>query len=201
LINSLRGTVTEKGSNYLCLEIQGVEWQLDASATTIAAAPAVGSEGKLFTWLYHKEDQMSLFGFSTRNERFLFLDLISVSGVGPKGALKILSSARADQFVQYLEDENLTALSSLPGLGKKTAQKIILQLRGKLTRDEDSAPGGGSASGPEAEWVESLSAMGFEKRRVQSVVRTLLKDEALQGLSADKKEQELLRRAIVELSS
>ena len=200
MINSLRGTITEKNAHSVCLEIQGVEWQLETSAMTISSTPSVGSEGKLFTWLYHKEDLMALYGFSTKNERYLFLDLISVSGVGPKGALKILSAARADQIVQYLEDENLDGLSSLPGLGKKTAQKILLQLKGKLTWDE----GSGSSSGagvPGSEWVESLVAMGFDKRRVQTVVKNLIKDEGIQGLSEERKEQEILRRAIVELST
>ena len=200
MINSLRGTITEKGATSLCLEIQGVEWQLDASASTIAGTPSVGSEGKLFTWLYHKEDMMALYGFSTKNERSLFLDLISVSGVGPKGALKILSAARADQIFLYLEEENLDGLSSLPGLGKKTAQKILLQLKGKLTWDDGSSSGTGAA-GPGGEWIESLTAMGFDKRRVQTVIRNLLKDQSIQALSEEKKEQEILRRAIVELST
>ena len=113
--------------------------------------------------------------------------------------MKILSSVRADQLILYLEEENLDGLASLPGLGKKTAQKILLQLRGKLSWDD--GPGAASSSGPDAEWIESLAAMGFEKRKVQTVVKALLKDEAIVSLSADKKEQEILRRAIVELSS
>lgn len=201
MINSLRGTITEKGAHSVCLEIQGVEWQIETSASTISGTPPVGSEGKLYTWLYHKEDMMALYGFSSQNERYLFLDLISVSGVGPKGALKILSAARADQIVLYLEEENLDGLSSLPGLGKKTAQKILLQLRGKLTWDSHNIDSGSGTSGPGAEWIESLSAMGFEKRRVQTVVRKLMKDEGILALPEEKKEQEILRRAIVELST
>jgi Holliday junction DNA helicase RuvA len=176
-----------------------MEWQLTASGMTISSLPAVGGEARVFTWLYHKEDMMALYGFSSARERALFLDLISVSGGGPKGAVKILSAVRADQLILYLEEENLDGLASLPGLGKKTAQKILLQLRGKLSWDE--GPGGAAAAGPDAEWIESLTAMGFEKRKVQSVVKALLKDEAVASLPADRKEQEILRRAIVELSS
>ena len=199
MINSIRGIVTEKGESWVCVDNQGMEWQLTASGITISSLPAVGSEARVFTWLYHKEDMMALYGFSSAKERALFLDLISVSGVGPKGAVKILSSVRVDQLILYLEEENLDGLASLPGLGKKTAQKILLQLRGKLSYDD--GPGSTSASGPDAEWIESLTAMGFEKRKVQSVVKALLKDESIAALSADKKEQEILRRAIVELSS
>ena len=199
MINSIKGIVTDKTSGTICLENQGVEWIMEASAMSISSCPPVGEDARLYTWLYHKEDAMNLFGFTSRNERFLFLDLISVSGVGPKGALKILSAARTDQIVQYLEEENLDGLSSLPGLGKKTAQKILLQLRGKLTWDEGSSSG--AAAGPGAELIESLTAMGFDKRQVQGVVKDLLNDQALQGLSREKMEQEVIRRAIVELSS
>lgn len=201
MINSLRGTVTEKGAHWVCLENQGVEWMLEASGSTISQTPAVGSEGKLFTWLYHKEDQMALYGFASKKERFLFLDLISVSGVGPKGALKILSAARADQVVLYLEEENLDGLSSLPGLGKKTAQKILLQLRGKLSWDDGGGSAAGGVSGPGAEWIESLTAMGFDKRRAQAAVRRIMEEEEIRALPDAAKEQEILRRAIVELSS
>lgn len=200
MINSLRGTISEKNANSVCLEIQGVEWQIEASSTTISSTPAIGTEGKLFTWLYHKEDMMALYGFSTKNERSLFLDLISVSGVGPKGALKILSAARADQIVQYLEEDNLGGLTSLPGLGKATAQKIMLKLKGKLSWDDGTAKNG-SVSGPGSELIESLTAMGFEKRQVQKVIKNLLKDKDVQALPESKREQEILRRAIVELSS
>ena len=161
MINSLRGTITEKNTGSVCLEIQGVEWLLEASAMTVGATPGVGNEVKFYTWLYHKEDAMALYGFATPNERYLFMDLISVSGVGPKGALKILSAARTEQIIQYIEEENLDGLSSLPSLGKKTAQKILLQLKGKLTWD-DSPSGAGSPAGPGAELVDSLTAMGFE---------------------------------------
>ena len=199
MINSIRGTVSEKGASWICLDNQGMEWQLTASSISLASLPAVGSEARVFTWLYHREDQMALFGFATQKERFLFLDLISVSGIGPKGAIKMLSAVKTDQLILYLEEENLDGLASLPGLGKKTAQKILLQLRGKLSwRDETSSS---SYQGPDEEWVESLTAMGFEKHRVLTVVRGLLKNEEIQALGPDKKEQEILRRAIMELST
>ncbi|MDA3957734.1 Holliday junction branch migration protein RuvA [Oceanispirochaeta sp.] len=200
MINSIKGVITEKGDSWICLENQGMEWNLIASGTTISSLPAIGNQARVFTWLYHKEDQMALYGFFSPKERFLFLDLISVSGVGPKGAIKILSAVRPDQLILYLEEENLDGLSSLPGLGKKTAQKILLQLRGKLSWDDSYGSGSGN-SGPESEWVESLTAMGFDKRKVLSLVKTLMKDEDISVLSPDKKEQEILRRAIVELSS
>lgn len=199
MINSIRGTVSEKGATWVCIDNQGMEYQLTASSITISALAPIGSEARIFTWLYHKEDMMALYGFSTEKERFLFQDLISVSGVGPKGAIKILSAVRADQLILYLEEENLDGLSSLPGLGKKTAQKILLQLRGKLSWDDSGSDS--KASGPDAEWVESLTAMGFEKRKVITIVKALMKNEEIAALTSEKKEQEILRRAIVELSS
>lgn len=200
MINSIKGIITARLDGSIYLENNGMEWQILASGMTISALPKVGEEARVYTWLYHREDGMSLFGFANVAERNLFNDLISVSGVGPKGALKILSAARSSQIVSYLEEENLEGLASLPGLGKKTAQKVILQLRGKLTY-EDSVSGSGASKTPDGEWVESLVAMGFDRPRVKSVVRTLMKDEVIAGMTADKREQEILRRAIVELSS
>lgn len=200
MINSIRGLITAKGAASVFLDNRGVEWELAASAMTLSALPAVGQEARIFAWLYHREDSMSLFGFASERERALFLDLISVSGVGPKGALKILSSVRLDQLILYLEEGNVEGLASLPGLGKKTAQKILLQLKDKLSWSD--GPGSGAVpAGPEGEWVESLSAMGYERRRVLSVVKKLLKDEEISALPVERKEQEILRRAIVELSS
>ncbi len=197
MINSICGTITQKGDGWICIENQGIEWQLVASSFTIAALPAMGNQGRVYTWLYHKEDQMVLYGFIDPKERSLFMDLISVSGVGPKGALKILSAARPQQLLLYLEEENLDSLASLPGLGKKTAQKILLQLRGKLSPEEEL----GTSGGPEGEWVESLSAMGFERKQVQRVLKGLLSDPLLGALDKEAKEREILRRAIRELSS
>ncbi|MBI9098881.1 MAG: Holliday junction branch migration protein RuvA, partial [Spirochaetaceae bacterium] len=117
---------------------------------------------------------------------------------GPKGALKILSGVPVKQFVEFLENEDVTALSSIPGLGKKTAQKIILQLKGKLKIESDESSEEKSVN---SEIIESLTSMGFDKKYVKKAVTQILKDDKVQSLSDEKRDQEIIRRAIIELSS
>jgi len=197
VFNSLKGVISGKTSDSLYLDTGSIEWVLEASAGTLSQLPSLGQEARVFTYLHHKEDSMQLFGFYSLKERELFLNLITVSGVGPKGARKILSGVTVESFLQALEQEDVKALSRLPGLGTKTAQKIILQLKGKLISPDEEIPTSGSIS----ELAESLVSMGFDKKKTLKVLKDLEQDSALSALPDHKKEQETLRRAIVELSS
>lgn len=197
MFNSLKGVISGKTSDSLYLDTGSIEWVLEASAGTLSKLPAPGREARVYTYLHHKEDSMQLFGFYSLKERELFLNLITVSGVGPKGARKILSGVTVESFLKALETEDVKALSRLPGLGTKTAQKIILQLKGKLITPDDDV----SASSGLSELAESLVAMGFDKRKTLKILKDLEQDSALSALPEHKKEQETLRRAIVELSS
>ena len=198
MFNSIKGIVSAKGADYIRLENSGIEWEIKTTGVSLSAFPGKDQEAKAFVYLHHKEDQMSLFGFSSLDERSLFLDLISVSGVGPKGALKILSGVPVNSFVEFLENEDVTALSSIPGLGKKTAQKIILQLKGKLKIESDKDKEEDSIH---SEIIDSLTAMGFDKKSVKKAVTHILKDDKVKALSEDKRDQEIIRQVIVKLSS
>jgi Holliday junction DNA helicase RuvA len=198
MFNSIKGIVTAKGSDCIYLDNSGIEWNVKTTSASLSSFPGVNQEAKAFVYLHHKEDQMTLFGFSSIDERALFLDLISVSGVGPKGALKILSGVPVHLFVEYLENDDVKALSSIPGLGKATAQKIILKLKGKLKLETESEKEEDSVH---SEIIESLTAMGFEKKSVAKAVTQILKDGNISALSVDKRDQEIIRQVIVRLSS
>lgn len=198
MFNSIKGIVTAKGIDYLRLENNGIEWEIKTTALSLSAFPGLNQEAKSYVYLHHKEDQMLLFGFSSSDERSIFLDLISVSGVGPKGALKILSGVTVQRFVEYLENEDVKALSSLPGLGTKTAQKIILQLKGKLKLESEMEK---SSNDFDSEIIESLTSMGFEKKHVKKAVVEILKDDKVRALTGEKQDQEIIRQAIIMLSS
>jgi len=198
MFNSIKGIVTAKGPDYIRLENSGIEWEIKTTAVSLSKFPGKNHEAKAFVYLHHKEDQMSLFGFSSDDERSLYLDLISVSGVGPKGALKILSGIPAMQFVEFLENEDVTALSSIPGLGKKTAQKIILQLKGKLKIETEKDKESGTEH---SELVESITSMGFDRKLVKKAVTQILKDAKVKDLKDEKRDQEVIRQAIIKLSS
>ncbi|MDC7221470.1 MAG: Holliday junction branch migration protein RuvA [Spirochaetales bacterium] len=195
--NSIKGVVTHIGAEVLYLENNGLEWEIEASASTLSRLPRDGKEVKVYTYLQHKEDGMKLYGFSSPSEKQLFLSVIGVSGVGPKLGLKILSGMKPEDFISALDREDVDSLSRIPGLGKKTAQKIILQLRGKLTGD-DEAPLPAQAGG---EIIEALAAMGFDKKLAARSVGKILESPAIKKLNGQDRDQEVMRLAIVDLSS
>jgi holliday junction DNA helicase RuvA len=192
VFNSLFGRITGRSTNGVLVAVGGVEWELETSSTTIRELSTREGETRIFTHLYHREDQMRLFGFATEVERRVFLELIRVSGVGPRAAVKLLSAATPQELIRALESEDVDALTRLPGLGKKTAQKIILTLRGSLTGNSETS--GGFAE----ELVTSLIEMGFDKNAASRAVSRLMSEDPDES---GHHESEILRRAIVELSS
>ncbi len=195
MVNSIKGILTFRAIDQLGIDTGGIEWAVDTSSTTLSALPKKGEEIHIFTYLHHTQDQMKLFGFGTVEERSVFLALLKVNGVGPSLAKKILSGITSERFQAAVDSEDLAVLGSIPGLGKKTAQKIVLQLKGKLTDNADGLSGGIS------EVVEALSSMGFESRGAAKAVAEILNDKELELLSDDNREKEILRRAIIALSS
>ena len=192
MFNSVRGIITEKRRESVCVLCSGLEWEISVPAIDIAELPPEGKEGRVFTWLYHREDQMKLFGFSGEERRATFLELIKVEGVGPKGALKIMGGIAQDELEKALEAEDLSRLEAVPGLGKKTAQKMILALKGKLARPAPQARYG--------DLVEALAAMGYDRKAAQDALAKA-EAEIPPDASGQEKEKLLFRQAIVNLSS
>jgi Holliday junction DNA helicase RuvA len=194
MFNSLRGQITGKSGDALLLLTGGVEWDLTVPATDLAKFPLPGEEGLVYTWLYHREDQMKLFGFVSAQRRSTFLELLKVEGIGPRGAVKILGGIEQEELEKALETQDLARLEAVPGLGKKTAQKMILALKGKLSSTQGTA-----FQGPYAELVEALAGMGYDKK---AAAEALAKAETLlpQGISPAEKEKQLFKRAIIQLS-
>ena len=142
--NSVSGRLTHKGIEVAHVRTGGLEWELHTSSRSLEALPAPGEDVTMYTVLYHRDDQMRLYGFATRAERNLFLDLLRVDGVGPRLVIRILSGIDARDLVQALEGNDLVRLVQIPGLGNKTAQKMVLALQGKLTlapARDSAAPG------------------------------------------------------------
>jgi len=195
MYNSIRGIITEKSAETVRLETGGVEWDIAIPAKDLAGIPPVGETGRVYTWLYHREDQMRLYGFADDRRRATFLELLKVEGIGPKGALKIMSGIGQEELETALENEDLSRLEAVPGLGKKTAQKMLLALKGKLAFSKTA-----EAEGPYAELVKALVEMGYDRR---SVMEALNGAEANlpSGISTDEKEKALFKEAIVTLSN
>jgi len=194
MFNSICGTITEKLSDSVYILSGGIEWDISAPATDIARLPPAGEEGRLFTWLYHREDQMKLFGFAGEERRATFLELLKVEGIGPKVALRILGGIGQQDLENALENEDIARLEAVPGLGKKTAQKMILALKGKLVRAK-AIP-----ESPYADLVEALAGMGYDRRAAVDALARAEKEIAA-NLTGAEREKLLFKEAIVYLSS
>lgn len=195
MFNSIKGTVSFKNLQSAGIWTGGVEWLVEMSAYSLRELPDEGEQARVILYLYHREDQLKLFGFVSESERMMFRDLIGVSGIGPKQAIKILSGASVESLIKVLEMGDVDSLTGIPGLGKKTAQKIILALKGKLQLADEAG------EGAYADILTALTDMGFEKRKSLSVIRGLEKQLMEEGLDKETFEQQLFKRAIVELSS
>jgi len=191
MFNSLTGEITHKGDEKVCLQTGGVEWELTVSRKAVERLPAAGQVARIYTHLVHREDAMRLYGFADEAERALFLDLQKVEGVGPRGALKMLSGVDREAFAAALDRDDLDALSAVPGVGKKTAQKIILALKGKLT-----PVGQGKGRPVEEDIITALVGMGFDRKTARSAVAAGLSALAGRSLAGEELERELLRQAL-----
>jgi holliday junction DNA helicase RuvA len=191
MFNSLTGEITYKGEERLCIQTGGVEWELVVSRRALDKLPAVGELARVFTHLVHREDAMRLYGFCDNAERALFLDLQKVEGVGPRGALKMLSGVDREMFTQALDRDDVEALSTVPGVGKKTAQKIILTLKGKLTPTAE--PQGRSA---EDDITTALVGMGFDRKTARGAFAAALKSFTGREMKGEELERELFKRAV-----
>lgn len=206
MFNSISGTLSAKFPNTLMVENSGIEWEFSVSDVSLDAFGTVGSKVRVFTHLVHREDQMRLYGFVSELERDMFLDLIKVNGVGPRQAIKILSSITVTELETALETEDLARLEMAPGIGKKTAQKMILALKGKLTHISSDRTNTKKQEKSEYEdIIVSLVDMGFDRKavseKITDLAQELKKEERDLPESAVNFEQELFRRAIISLSS
>ena len=209
MINAVIGQLVYASAQTAIILGGSVEFELVVSSQTATRLSNLqGSERnnvRILTWLQHREDGMTLFGFLEEEERRLFLELIKVNGIGPKQAMKILSGVRVNDFIRALDQSDLSFLSKIPGLGAKTSQKIILALRDTLVFTEDASKPQNVISGNSKKYqdiIDALVEMGYDKKKVLDCVAKLLKDNE-QFVSSHENsavEEWLFRKAIVALS-
>lgn len=159
MISGVRGEIVSKIPGAVLVDLHGMILKVLTSQTTIGDIGAAGELVELKTHLYVREDQITLFGFASQDELELFELLMTVSGIGPRVALSVLSTARPNEIHHAIETEDVTLLSRVPGIGKKTANRIIFDLRGKLPEREDAVLASISSSDQEA--LEALQALGY----------------------------------------
>lgn len=156
MIAQLRGTLIAKQPPYIVLDVQGVGYELQASMTTIYALPALQNQMLLYTHMVVREDAQLLYGFIDENERALFRQLIKVSGVGPKLALAILSGMSADNIMQCIAARDPARLVKIPGVGKKIAERLIIEMQDKMLLP--------SVDLAQSDAVSALVALGYKQQ-------------------------------------
>ena len=174
MIGRLNGKLVEKQPPQIVIDVGGVGYEVDVSMQTFYTLPPLGEPVQLFTQLVVREDAHLLFGFGSAQERATFRQLVKVSGIGAKTALGILSAMSAGELAQAVAQEDVGRLSSAPGIGKKTAERMVLELRGKLT---SAADGGLLVPAPAADEtddiVSTLLALGYNEREARTAVKNL----------------------------
>ncbi|HFC1218849.1 TPA: Holliday junction branch migration protein RuvA [Neisseria gonorrhoeae] len=173
MISRLTGKLVEKKPPQIVIDVNGVGYEADVSMQTFYNLPPVGESVQLFTQLIIREDAHLLFGFATAEERKTFRQLIKVGGIGAKTALGILSAMTADELARAVAEEDVKRLSSAPGIGKKTAERMVLELRGKLVAH--TVTDGLFAASPAADETEdivsTLLALGYNEREAKAAVK------------------------------
>ncbi len=196
MIGRLRGEIVVKRPPHLLVDVGGVGYELEAPMSTFYDLPAVGAAVLLHTHLVIREDAHVLYAFAREAERALFRSLLRVSGVGPKMALAILSGMNADEFARCVQRDDAAALSRLPGIGKKTAERLIIEMRDRLARPDaadygvavrSQTAGGGAPSALE-DAVSALIALGYKAPEASRMVRAV----AAEGLASE----DLIRAAL-----
>ena len=172
MIGSLRGRLTSKQAPAIVLECSGVGYELETPMSTFFQLPAIGQEVFLHTHMVVREDAQNLFGFLTVSERLLFRTLLKISGVGARMGLAILSGMTAAEFKRCVEFEDTAMLVKIPGVGKKTAERLIIEMRDRIDKALPSAaaPGGGIASEPRNEAFNALLALGYKAAEINRLM-------------------------------
>lgn len=213
MIASVRGIVLEKTDGVCVVEAGGVGYELHVSTPTLAGLPGVGDEVRLFTRHIVREDAQLLYGFAERDEQRLFDLLIGVNGVGPRIAMAVLSGLQPARFARAVRDENLAAITAVNGVGRKTAERLIIELRDKLAflpmaappapadaisrRGRPAAAAPGKVLGQSQRFDDAVAALvtlGHPQPLAIEAVRRVSED------AADASAEDLLRRALAALS-
>ncbi len=180
MIHRLRGQLVEKDIEGVVVDVGGVGYRASASANTLRALPSLGEECVLHTRMVVREDVMLLFGFAGREERAAFDSLTAVSKVGPKLALAILGTMAPQEVAEAVGRGDVVKLASVPGLGKKTAERLVLELRGKNLAAFDPGLAGGNVGGPYVEAREALTTLGYSLDEAETALKEVPPQDSVQ---------------------
>jgi Holliday junction DNA helicase RuvA len=193
MFSHLKGVLHRKSPTEIVVDVNGVGYALSIPLSTFEKLGEAGSTITVLTYLHVREDILQLYGFATEAERELFRLLISVSGIGPKIAQGILSGIQPSELQNLIGQSNVAALTTIPGVGRKTAERLIVELRDKVTRLETTQGGvSGTQAGIRTEALMALTSLGYNRAAAEKAIRTALQE--LDGKEATI--QELLKQAL-----
>lgn len=178
MIGRLRGTIVDRGRETVVLEVGGVGYLVSVTPRTLSDLPGVGEEVVLHTHLHVREDQLALFGFGTTGDKELFGMLLGVSGVGPKVAMSILATMTYEQLGAAVASDDIPALTAVPGIGKRSAQKLLLELKPKMDLLEDVS----TVTGPMGEVREALEGLGYGADEIRGTLADMPNDLPIEDL-------------------
>ena len=178
MIASLNGTVLTKRPEGVIVDVNGVGYQLSVPLCSLIDIPEPGETVFMHTYTHVREDALQLFGFLNEKDREVFTTLISISGIGPKLGLAILSGMPAERFVEAVQNEDVTMLTTIPGLGKKTASRLILELKGKLPSLDPGEASSSRISPEESDAISALVNLGYKKQFSEKAVETAVRNGA-----------------------
>lgn len=195
MIGRLSGQILQKQPPELLIDVNGVGYEVSAPMSTFYALPDIGEKVIIHTHMVVREDAQLLYGFATESERALFRILIKINGVGPKLGITILSGITAEDFIRCIHDNDAAALVRLPGIGKKTAERLIVELKDKVGTEEDAAQSlastdinSTSIKSPIGDAVSALIALGYKPNDASKMVRSI----STEGLNTE----EIIRQAL-----
>jgi holliday junction DNA helicase RuvA len=196
MIASINGILKHKSPTEIIVDVHGIGFAVHIPLSTYEKLAEPGQPVFLLTHFHIREDAMVLFGFATEEERRLFKLLISVSGIGPKIAQSILSGISVSELQNFIVQGHIQALTSIPGIGKKTAERLVVELRDKVAKIHSDAPpeiGGAAVSAVRSEAVLALVSLGFTQQAAEKAIRATLNEA---GSNADLSVEELLKLAL-----
>lgn len=179
MIGQLRGQLLYKKPNLVLVDVQGVGYEVHIPLTSFYELPAEGSEVVLKIHTHVREDAFTLFGFKSQREKEMFLKLVSIGGIGPKLAISILSGAKVEELAQAISDGNLARLTAIPGVGRKTAERVILELKSQVTpflvSGQESAPQTGRPDGLQEDVLSALVNLGYPRPGAEKALAAVLR--------------------------
>jgi Holliday junction DNA helicase RuvA len=179
MIGQLKGQLLSKKPTVLLLDVHGVGYEVFIPLTSFYELPGEGNEVVLKIYTHVREDTLTLFGFRSQREKDFFLKLISISGIGPKLAIAILSGAQVEELAQAVSESNPARLTAIPGVGRKTAERLVLELKNQITpfllpEQVEAARTGGAFSALEEDVLSALTNLGYQRAAAEKAVSTVL---------------------------